>query len=135
MLLADVKERHKPVLDLPQFLGILLIGIFMLDKLARGVHIVARIDTHLLGIERGNISHTRVEMHVGHEGRGEAVLAQARTDVLQVLSLLDTLRGEPDKLAAGLNDTLSLRDAALGVVGARRRHRLDADRVVATHLQ
>ena len=50
VLLTDVEKRHESVLDLLQFLGILLIGIFMFDKLTRGVYIVAGVDTHLLGI-------------------------------------------------------------------------------------
>src|SRR5262249_59667892 len=68
-------------------------------------------------------------------------LHAAPTTALHTLSLHDALPicvldgrgGDPHDLAAGLHQPLSLSHGCIHVLRAGRRHRLDADRVVAAH--
>ena len=134
VLLADVQKRDKPRLNLLDFVGILLIGVFQLLERARRIHIVAWIDAHLLSIKSRHISHVRIEMHVGDKRRRISFGTQTRVDILQILSFTTALCGQSHQFAARLDDALCLLDASLGIIGVGGGHRLDADRVVATHL-
>ena len=51
VLLADIEERNESFLNLLEFVGIFLVCIFLLDKLAGRIHVVAWVDTHLFAIE------------------------------------------------------------------------------------
>ena len=135
MLLADIQEGHKAVLYLLQFFGIFLIGVFFLDELTCRVDIVARIDTHLLGIERCHVSHTRIEMHVGDKRRSEAVAAYSIVNVLEILSFTHSLRGQSDEFSSCFDNAFSLLHASLCIIGVGGGHGLDAYRIVSSHIQ
>ena len=133
--LADVEEGHEAVVNLLQFVGVFGVGVLVFDEASGRVDVVAGVDAYLLGIECGDVGHVGVEVDVGHERCVEAVGAYARIDVLQVLGLALALRGEAHELTAGLDDALGLRYAGLSVVGVGGGHRLDADGVVAAHVE
>ena len=67
MLLADVEERYEAILNLLKFVGILLVGIFLLDELAGRIHVVARIYAHFFTIESSHVGNVRIEMNIGYE--------------------------------------------------------------------
>ena len=69
MLYADVEERYEAILNLLKFVGILLVGIFLLDELAGRIHVVARIDAHFLAIESSHVGNVRIEVNIGYERR------------------------------------------------------------------
>ena len=135
MLLADVEEWHEALLYLLEFVGVLLISIFLLDELAGRIHVIARVDAHFLTIESCYISNVRIEVNIGNEWSLIAVGTNASIDVLHVLCLAGTLCGETHQFAASLDDFLCLADASLGIIGIGGGHRLDADRVVATQVE
>ena len=105
-----------------------------MHKLAGWVDVVAGVDAHLLGIERGDVGNMRIEVDVGHERRLVAVGAYAGIDILEVLGFARALCGKTHQLSACLDDALSLGYAGSGVIGVGGGHRLDADRVVASHV-
>ena len=115
---ADVEERDKTLLYLAELLGVLLIGVLLVDKLAGRVYVVAGVDAHLLGIEGSHVGHVGVEVDVGHQGRVEPIGTYAGIDIL----------------AACADDALSLSHAPVGIIGIGSGHRLDAYGVVATHV-
>ena len=134
VLPADVEEGHEAVFYLLQLLGVLLVGVLLMHKLAGRVDVVAGVDAHLLGIERGDVGYMRVEVDVGHERRLVAVGAYAGIDILEVLGFARALCGKTHQLSACLDDALGLGYAGSGVIGVGGGHRLDADRVVASHV-
>ena len=131
---ADIEEGHEAVLQLLELVGILRVGILNLLEHARRVYVVARVDAHLLCVQRSHVSHVGVEVNVGNERRCVAVGTQLCVYVLQVLSLSAALRSESHEFAACLYDTLSLSHARLRVVGVGCGHRLHAYRGVAAKL-
>ena len=135
MLLADVEERHEAVFYLLEFVGVLLIGIFLLDELAGRIHIVARVYAHLLAVECSHVGNVRIEVNIGNEWSLIAVGTDAGIDVLHILCLAGTLCGEAHQFAASLDDFLCLTDASLSIIGIGGGHRLDADRVIATQVE
>ena len=126
VLPAYLQERQEAFLYLLQFGGIFLIGILQVAEGACRVYIVARVDSHLLGIEGGHIGHMGVEVHIGHERCHDALCPEAGIDEPQVLGLAHPLCGEPYILAAGPDDAPGLCYAPLGVEGGRGGHRLHA---------
>ena len=134
VLLADIEEWHEAIFYLLKFVGIFLVGIFLLDKLAGRIDIVARVDAHLLAVERSHISHIRIEVNIGNERCLIAIGTDTGVDVLHILCLSGTLGSKAHQLATSLDDFLSLFHASLGVIGIGGGHRLDADRVVATYV-
>ena len=134
VLLADVEERHEALLNLLEFVGVLLISIFLLDELAGRIHVVARIYAHFLTIESSHVGNVRIEVNIGNEWSLIAVGTDAGIDVLHILCLAGTLSGEAHQLAASLDDFLCLTDASLSIIGIGGGHRLDADRVIATQV-
>ena len=135
MLLADIEEGNEAVLKFLQFVGIFGIGIFYLLEHTRWIDIVARIDAHLLGIERSYVGNVGVEVYVGNKRSVEAVSTQLGVDILQILSLASALCGESHKFTASLNNSFRLFYACLSVVGIGSGHRLDAYRGIAANLQ
>ena len=135
MLLADIEEGDEAVLKFLQFVGILGICIFYLLEHTCRVDIVARIDAHLLGIERSYVGNVGVEVYVGNKRRVEAVSTQLGVDILQILGLASALCGESHKFAASLNYFFCLLYACLSVVGIGSGHRLNAYRGIAANLQ
>ena len=71
------------------------------------------------------------EVDVGDERHVDAARAQAALDLADGLRVVDRRRGDAHDLAAGLDQADRLRHGRLDVLGARRGHRLDADRLVA----
>ena len=67
ILLTDIQERDKPVMDFLYFLRILLVCIFQFLKSTCSIYIVSRIDAHLFRILSSYISHFRIEMHIGNQ--------------------------------------------------------------------
>ena len=134
MLLADVEERYEAILNLLKFVGILLVGIFLLDELAGRIHVVAWIYAHFLSIESSHVGNVRIEVNIGYERSLIAVGTDAGIDVFHVLCLAGTLSGEAHQFATSLDNLLSLLYASLGIIGVGGGHRLDADRVVATYV-
>ena len=133
MLPAYVEERHETRLYLLQFGGILLVGVFQFLERPRRVNIVAGVYAHLLRIERGDVRHVGIEVHVCHERRVISLGAQPCVDVLQVFSLACALRREPHQLPSRLYYAFSLRHASLRVVGVRCCHRLHPYGVAASY--
>ena len=107
MLLADVEERYEAILNLLEFVGILLVGIFLLDELAGRIHVVARIDAHFLTIESSHVGNIRIEVNIGYERSLIAVGTNAGIDVFHVLCLAGTLSGEAHQLATSLDNLLT----------------------------
>ena len=130
VLLADIEERNESFLNLLEFVGIFLVGIFLLDKLAGRIHVVAWVDTHLFAIECSHISHIRIEVDVSHERSGETIGTDSRIDILHVFSLAGALGGKAHQFATSLDDFLCLTYTSLGIIGIGSGHRLDADRIV-----
>ena len=116
VLLADIEEGYQPVFNLFEFLGIFLVGIFLLDEFSCGIYIVSRVDAHLFGIFRSHIGHMRIEMHIGHKRRAEPISSNGRTDVFQILSLARALCRQPDKFSSRLDDALGLSHRTCGIV-------------------
>src|SRR5574344_705147 len=81
IFLAYLEERHEARLYLLKFSGIFLIRVLQLLEGTGRVHIVAWIDTHLLGIESSHISHMGIEMHICHQWSHIAVLTQTVNDI------------------------------------------------------
>ena len=124
MFLADIEKGYKSLLNLLQFLCIFLVGIIVLDEAPRRIDIVSRVNSHLLGVESGDVCHVRVEMNISYKRCRKAVIANTFADIVQVFSLSYTLRREPDEFASSLNDTFSLCYTSLGIVGIGGCHRL-----------
>ena len=134
MLLADVEERYEAILNLLKFVGILLVGIFLLDQLAGRIHVVARIDAHFLAIESSDVGNVRIEVNIGYERSLIADGTDAGIDVFHVLCLAGTLSVEAHQLATSLDNLFSLLNASLSIIGVCGGHRLDADRIIATQV-
>jgi hypothetical protein len=100
VLLADVEERYEAILNLLKFVGILLVGIFLLDELAGRIHVVARIDAHFLTIESSHVGNVRIEVNIGYERSPIAVGTDAGIDVFHVLCLAGTLSGEAHQFSS-----------------------------------
>ena len=132
VLLTDIEEGHELRLDLLEFGGIFLIGIFEVLERTSGVDIVARIDAYLLAVEGCDIGCMGREVDIGHEGCRIAVGLQACRDVLHVLGLTNALGGEAYEFATSIDDALGLGHTALCVICVYRSHRLDADGVGAS---
>ena len=115
VLLTYIKEGHQLGAYLLNLLSILLISVGELLEGACRVHIVTRIDAHLLGIKSRHVSYASIKVHVGHERSRDALTTQPTVYLAQVLCLAHALRGEAHILATGLNDTLGLLHRALGV--------------------
>ena len=122
VFLADIQERHELCLNLLQFLGILLVGIFQVLEGAARVDVVAGIDAYLLAVLGGHVSGMCREMDVGHEGCCVAVGLQLCRDILHVFGFTCALRSETHQFAASIDDALGLGNTAFGVVGVGRRH-------------
>ncbi|SRR5574344_383085 len=132
ILLAYLEERHETRLYLLKFSGIFLIRVLQLLEGTGRVHIVAWIDTHLLGIESSHISHMGIEMHISHQWSHIAVLTQTGIDILQIFRFLHALCSETHIFTTRINDALGLSHTALGIIGGSGGHRLYADRVLAS---
>ena len=102
-----------------------------MSESARRVDVIARIDADFLYNSGGHIGHVRVEVNIGHEGRGVAQAREFGFDIAQVLGFTRALRSETDVVAACIHDGLYLAHTSLGVGGCRRGHALKTDRVVA----
>ena len=93
--------------------------------------VIARVDAHLVDILRGNGGHLGQEVDVGHDGRIEALVAQAADDAGKVLALAPPLCRKAHDLSPGAVDPFDLRHAGFGIVGVGVGHRLHGDRVPA----
>ena len=133
MLLTDIQEGHQLALDLLQFLGIFLIGVLEMLERATWIHIVTRIDTHLLTIEGCDICRMGREMNIGHERCLITVGLQLSRDVLHVLCLTNTLGGETYEFATSVDDTFGLSHTTFCVICIYRSHRLDADGILSAN--
>jgi len=113
-----------------ELLGVLSVRVLPnLELLLVGV--VARVDPHLLDVLGSRHGRTGREVDVGHERHANAPALELGANRPQILGVLRRGRGDPDDLAAGFYEPLGLVGGARSVEGIRRRHRLDADRVVA----
>ena len=131
ILLTDIQERDKPVMDFLYFLRILLVCIFQFLKSTRSIYIVSRIDAHLFRILSSYIRHFRIEMHIGNQWNHISLTTQSDIDIHQILRFLDTLRCEADILATCINNTFRLFHTSLCVLCRRIGHRLDTNRIGA----
>ena len=134
VLAADVKKLAETRLEAVEFGIVFFVGIFQVLEGACGVHIVARIDTHFLHDGGGHVGHTRVEVDVGHKGRGESFIAQGLADSGEVVGLNAALGGEAHEVAACTDDALTLGHTALGVGSGTGGHALQAQGIVATNI-
>ena len=134
VLAADIEEGHEAVLKLLEFLGILLVRIFYLLEDTGRVDIVAGIDADLLSVQGGHVSDVGVEVNVGNERSLITVGTESGVDVLEVLCLATSLRGETNQLASSFDDALSLSHTCLRIVGIGGGHRLYAYGRIATNL-
>ena len=139
VLLTDLQEGDEALANLFNLSGILLVRIFQMLEGTGCIHVVAGIDAHLFSVEGSHIGHTRIEVDIGYQGHHTALTAQRGIDVLQVLGLAHTLRGEAYILASGLDNAERLLHTGLGIHGDRIGHTLQTNRVIApkqssTHL-
>ena len=133
MFLADLYKGDELLLNLLQFVGIFLVGVFQMLEGAAWVYIVARIDAHLLTIEGSDIGCMGGEMDIGHQWLGIAVSLQLGRDILHVLCLTGSLCRETHQFATSIDDALGLSHTGSGIVGIGGSHRLDADGVAASN--
>ena len=133
MLLANVDEGHKTLVDFAKLGLIFLVGILQMAERTCRVDVVTRVDAHLLAILCGHIGHAGVEVDVGHEWRHDAFGLQSGRDVAHIFRFARALGGQSDQFTASFDDALGLRHAGGSIVGVRRCHRLDADGVVASN--
>ena len=131
VLLTDVEQFGKPLFKSCQFGGILLVGVFQVFELSCRVHIVTRIDAHLLHNGSRHIGHIGVEVHVGHQRAVVAALQQFVLDVAQVLGLACALCGQSHIVGPSVEYGHTLLHATLGVGGGSGGHALYAQRIVA----
>ena len=66
MLLTDIDKRHELGLNLLQFLGIFLVGIFQMFESTARIDVVAGIDADLFAVLRSDISGMCRKMNVSH---------------------------------------------------------------------
>ena len=132
MLLTDIDKRHELGLNLLQFLGIFLVGVFQMFEGTAWVDVVAGIDADLLAVLCSDVSGMCREMNVGHQWCIVAVSLQSGRDILHVLRFASALSGETHQFTTSINDALGLSHASLSVVRVRSCHRLDTDGVIAT---
>ena len=134
VLLAYIEKWNEALLKLLELFGILGIGIFNLLEHTGRVDIVARIDTHLLGIESRNVGYIGVEVYVCHKRSVEAVGTKLCVDVLKILGFASSLGRKAHQFAASLDDAFGLFHTRSGVVGVGSGHRLNTNRGVAAKL-
>ena len=133
MLLTDGQEGPQAFLYLQYLCRIFLVVVGQFLEGACRIHIVARIDTHLLAISGSHIGHGRVEVYIGHQWGCDALLSDSVPDTSHVLCLAGTLGGEAHQLSSGFHDTLNLCHACLCIIGVGGGHRLHTYRVVPSY--
>ena len=132
VLTANLQQRQQPLLNLLQFGGILLVGIFQLLERTGRVGIVAGVDAHLLHIMSRHLGHSRIEVDIGHKRHLASPLPEFLGNEPHVLRFLHPLGGESHIFASSLNNAQRLRHRSLDVIGRGGGHRLDSDGVVAS---
>ena len=135
VLFADIQERNKLAFYLLQFGGIFLVGVFQMLEHTTRIHIIARIDAHLLTIKSGHIGRMGCEMHISHQWLWIAVGFQLGRDMLHILSFAGALGGKAHQFATGIDDAFGLCHRCLGVIGIGGSHRLYSYRIVAAYQQ
>ena len=133
VFLTYINKRYELRLYLLQFFGIFLVSIFQMLESTTGINIVARVDAYLLAILCSHISGVSSKVDIGYERRIVSVSLQTGRDMLHILCLPGALRGETNQFTTGIDDTLGLRHAGLGIIGIGSGHRLDTDRIVTTY--
>ena len=133
VLAADIQERNEAVLNLLEFSCILLVSILQLLELTGGIHIVTRIDAHLLTITGSDIGHSRIEMHVGYKRNVTAGSPHALTDHPHILGFPHALCRQPYQFSASSSNGQNLLHATFGIHGARGAHGLHADGIVTAN--
>ena len=129
MLLTDVDERDEALINLADFVGILLIGIVDMAELSSRVNIIAGVDPHLLADGGSGVGHSWVEMDVGHKGHVASVGSECFSDGFHVERLPLSLGGEAYDFASCLHNPFSLCHGRLSVHGGCVGHGLNAYRV------
>ena len=132
VFLAYLQEGHEALADFLNLGGILLVGIFQVLEGTGSIHVVARVDAHLLGIACSHIGHAGIEVNIGHEGYHAPLGTQGGVDGLQVFGLAHPLGGETHIFTSGLHDAERLLHAGLSIHRNGIGHALQPDGVVAT---
>ena len=136
VLPADSQKAAETLIQSLQLLPVLLIRIFQMLELTGRIHIVARIDAHLLHDGGSHIRHIGIEVDIGTQGHITiAASHQSRLDVTQVLRLACSLRGKPNQVGPRINNTDTLFNAALGIHRAAGGHTLHGHPVLAANTQ
>ena len=126
VLTANIQERDKAFAYALNLLCVFLIGVFQLFERTCRIHVVARVDAHLLHITGGHIGHGGVEVDIGHERGVVAAGIEAFTYQPHVFRLACALSCHTNQFSAGLNDTYGLLNAALCIHGCGGGHGLQA---------
>ncbi len=123
---ARLQQRCQRLVYLPQFGGILGVGVFQLLVHAAGIHEVAGIDAHLLRSPGGHVCGAGIEVHVGHQRHIHTHFLKTRGDIGHVGGFAFTLRGEAHYLAAGARYGRGTLCRRFGVGRRSVGHRLQA---------
>ena len=131
-LLALEHEWRKTLLDARDLGRVVLVRVLAhAEKLLVGE--VAGVDAHLVDVLGGFQGRGRAEVNVGDERDRDAERPQAALDLANGLRIGHRWRGDAHDLAADLDQADGLREGGLDVLGARGRHRLHADGLIAAH--
>ena len=130
-LFATKYYRGKGFVQPFEFFGVSGIGIFE-DGEFLFVRIVAWIDTYFLDVESGLHRSGGEEVNVSDQWHVTFGGAELFRDFAERLGGGFVGCGDTDDLAARFSEGKSLRDGSIDVLRVSRRHRLDADRIVAT---
>ena len=101
-------------------------------ELSRRVHVVSRVDSHLLHDAGGDVGDRGIEVNVCHERLVVAQTSESGGDFAEVFCLACALGGESCVVCSGVKDGATLFDAGFGVGGWRGGHALQPQRFVAS---
>ena len=130
-LFAAKYYRGKGFVQPFEFFGVSSIGIFE-DGEFLFVRVVAWIDTYLIDVEGGLHRSGGEEVNVSDQWYVTFRGAELFRDLAERLGGGFVGRGDTDDLAARFSEGKGLRDGSIDVLRVGRRHRLDADWIVAT---
>ena len=94
--------------------------------------VVARIDTNLIHKTRSDRCYLGDKMNISYGSSLVAIKAQLRNDILQILTLLTTLRGKTDNARSSIGDALNLCHAKLRIGCRSIGHRLHSNGMLRT---
>src|SRR5574344_1016306 len=113
MLFTYIQKGNETISYFLQFSSIFLVRVFQFFKSARRIHIVSRIDTHLLHYRSCHISYRRIKMHIGYQRSRMPLCPQPFTYRLQILRFACTLRSKTHQFTTCSDYSLSLSNTSV----------------------